>query len=232
MITLAIDTTSGTASCALTRDGRLLGVSTVDGILTHSETMLPMIEQMLKNLSLTVGDVDIFAVTEGPGSFTGVRIGVATMKGLAFGSGKPCVGVSTLEALAENLEGFDGLIVPVMDARRQQVYTSIFSAGERLMPDSLLPLSELCAELLKYELPIYLVGDGYDLAARFISSDERLAGRLRTTPAALRPHSAVSAALLAGEKFASGEYVSDRELRPLYLRDSQAERERKERESK
>lgn len=232
MITLAIDTTSKTASCALTRDGRLLGVSTVDGILTHSETMLPMIEQLIKNLSLTVADVDIFAVTEGPGSFTGVRIGVAAIKGLAFDSGKPCVGVSTLEALARNLDGFEGLIVPVMDARRQQVYTAIFSGGKRLMPDSLLPLSELCAELAKYDQPIYLVGDGYDLASRFIAADGRLAERLRQTPAAMIPHSAVSAALLAEEKFASGEYVSDCELRPLYLRDSQAERERKERESK
>ena len=171
MLTLAIDSTAATAACALSRDGRLVAMNTVDGRLTHSEILLPMIERMLADSALKIDDVDMFACATGPGSFTGVRIGAATIKGLAFGSGKPCVGVSTLEALAYNLElgatteemaaydcgmaandrdidiarqscendiaqmnsdtvktaqDRDILVVPVMVARRGQVYTALF----------------------------------------------------------------------------------------------------------
>lgn len=229
---LAIDTTANTASCALVEDGRVRGVSTIDGLLTHSETMLPMVEELLKRLALTIKDVDAFAVAEGPGSFTGVRIGVSTIKGLAFSTNKPCVGVSSLAALAYNLEGFDGLVVPVMDARRQQVYTVIYNEGKCVFGDSLIPLTELADELAKTELELRLVGDGYALAERFLAADERLAPRLKSTPAALIPHNAASIALLAEKKLASGEISTDSELRPLYLRDSQAERERKEKINK
>ena len=130
MLVLALDTTAKTASCAVLEkdaDGeRMRAVSTVCGTLTHSETMLPMIEKMLGNIGKKTADIDLFAVSAGPGSFTGVRIGAAMVKGLAFGTGKPCVGVSTLEALAENLRVItenipDSVVVPVMDARRGQV---------------------------------------------------------------------------------------------------------------
>lgn len=228
MKTLAIDTTANTATCALVEDGRVMAVSVVDGMLTHSETMLPMIDEMLKKSSISTKDIDLFAVANGPGSFTGVRIGVATIKGLAFSSGKPCVEVSALAGLAKNLEGFDGLRVPVMDARRQQVYTAIYNnEGNCIFSDSLIPLSELCEELLKYDQPIFLVGDGYSLAQKYISADERLSKRLKTTPTSLIFHNAASVALLGESMFLSGISSTDLELHPKYLRDSQAERERK-----
>ena len=232
MRTLAIDTTANTATCALTEDGRVRASFTIDGLLTHSETMLPMVDEMLSHLALSVENVDLFAVAEGPGSFTGVRISVSTIKGLAFSTNKPCVGVSSLSGLAKNLEGFQGLVVPAMDARRQQVYTAIYNEGKCVLSDSLIPLSELRGELLKSDLPFRLVGDGYSLASKYFAADPELSARLLPTPAALIPHSAASIALLAEEKFASGKLSTDSELRPLYLRDSQAERERKEKLNK
>lgn len=195
--------------------------------------MLPMVDELLGHLGLSTNDVDAFAVADGPGSFTGVRIGVSTVKGLAFASGKPCVGVSSLAALARNLDSFDGLRVPVMDARRQQVYTAIYSnEGKCLLDDSLIPLSELADRLAALEGDIFLAGDGYSLAERFISDDERLKYRLKKTPVALIPHSAASVGLLAEELLAAGKCSTDSELRPIYLRDSQAERERKEKLNK
>lgn len=229
MRTLAIDTTANTASCAIAEDGRVKAFFTVDGLLTHSETMLPMIDEILKKSALSINDIDVFAVANGPGSFTGVRIGVSTVKGLTFSSGKPCVEVSSLAALAENLNGFDGLCVPVMDARRGQVYTAIYNnEGKCILGDSLIPLGELCDELAKYNEPIRLCGDGYDLAKKFISADNRLSERLIETSPLLILHNAASVALLAEKSYASGKYSSDDQIRPLYLRDSQAERERKE----
>lgn len=228
MKTLAIDTTANTATCALVEDGRVRAVSTIDGLLTHSETMLPMIDEMLGHLALKIADVDIFAVAEGPGSFTGVRIGVSTIKGLAFSTNKSCVGVSALAGLAKNLDGFPGLVVPVMDARRQQVYTAIYNEGNCVFGDSLIPLPELRDELLKSDLPFRLVGDGYALATKFFAADPELSSRLLPTPPTLIAHNAASIALLAEQKYASGQFSTDSELRPLYLRDSQAERERKE----
>ncbi len=228
MIILAVDTTANTASCALIRDGRTLAVSTVDGTLTHSETMLPMVERMLASTDLEVADVDLFACAEGPGSFTGVRIGVAMIKGLAFSTGKPCVGVSALDALARNLEGYSGLVVPVMDARRNQVYTAIFKDGEKLLADSLIPLSQLASELEKHGGDVHFVGDGCDVAMKFFSENPRV----KPTPAQFIAHDALTVALVAGEIYESADDKSlftDRALSPKYLRAPQAEREREER---
>ena len=132
---LAFDTSAKVASVALTDDEKLLGVSNIDNGLTQSELVLPMAEDLIGRLGLNFSDVNLYAVTVGPGSFTGVRIGVATVKGLAFGRDIPTAPVSTLEALAENAAGLDGLIVPCMDARRGQFYT------EALVPVSRLPVS-------------------------------------------------------------------------------------------
>lgn len=226
MLTLAIDTTANTATAALSRDGALLTIYTVNGLLTHSETMLPMIEDMLRKAALTAADIDLFAVSEGPGSFTGVRIGVSLMKGLAYGTDKPCVGVSTLDALAENLEGFGGYVVPVMDARRNQVYTAVYKDGERLTEEMLIPLDELKAKLSELGVDeIYLVGDGYAVASRYFAETDI---KILKTPAVLIPQNAMSVALIAEEAYKRGEYKSDRELAARYLRASQAEREREE----
>ena len=256
MLTLAIDSTAATAACALSRDGRLVAMNTVDGRLTHSEILLPMIERMLADSALKIDDVDMFACATGPGSFTGVRIGAATIKGLAFGSGKPCVGVSTLEALAYNLElgatpdaaandrdidinckdcdidriGQDRgiLVVPVMDARRGQVYTALFKSGERRSEDMLIKLEELRERLDGYTCGIYFVGDGYDAAMKFFAGDRRV----RMTSPLLIPHNAFSVARVAERVYAASEdktRFSCERMSPRYLRAPQAERERLER---
>lgn len=225
---LSVDSSAIAASVAICEDTTLLAEFTLNNGNTHSETILPMVESALKLLSMTVSDIDLFAVSNGPGSFTGVRIGTATVKALAFGKNKPCVGVSTLEALAHNLVGYKGLICPVMNARRSQVYTALFeSDGERLtrvIDDTPMAVCELDELLSKCDEPTRFCGDGYDVTvpnlklAKYISVPER--DRLQ---------SAYSVAVVALEKYQNGEYTSDRELVSTYLRPSQAERERAER---
>lgn len=219
---LAVESSAIAASAAILRDDTLLAEETINRGNTHSETLLPLVEGLLDRLALTVDDVDLFAVSVGPGSFTGVRIGVATVKGLAFGRGKPCVGVSTLEALAENLSVLPGaLICPVMNARRGQVYTALFRDGERLLPDSALSLEELETLLSRYEGPVYFTGDGFDLT----SAIRHAKGNV---PARLRLQSACSVAVVARRAFLAGRTVTDKDLAPVYLRPSQAERTRAE----
>ena len=234
MYLLALDSTAVSASVALADGERMLGEILIEHGNTHSETLLPTIEQLLSRFSMTPGDVDLFACTAGPGSFTGVRIGVSTVKGLAFATGKPCIGVSTLSSLAYNLCGFgagqeDGVIVaPVMNARRAQVYNALFSVKggvpERLTEDRAIPIATLEEELIRLGRPFYLCGDGYDVTC---------AG-LRTitpeyTPVRLRPQSGYSTAMEALRLYESGIRTTDRELAPVYLRPCQAERERLER---
>ena len=139
MKVLALDSTALVASVALCEDGKLLGELTLNNGNTHSQTLLPMVEFLLKQFDMTPGDVDLFAATVGPGSFTGVRIGAATLKGLAFGRNRPCVAVSALEALAYNMRDTDGIVCALMDARRGQFYTATFEVKdgtvERITPD-------------------------------------------------------------------------------------------------
>lgn len=225
---LAVDSTAVAASVSLCEGERLLGEYTIQNGNTHSQTLLPMIESLLSSFGMTPQDVDLFAVSAGPGSFTGVRIGVATIKGLAFGTEKPCIGVSTLEALAQNLTVTDGLICPVMNARRGQVYTALFRCVggvlERLMSDSAIPIEELNAILEGYGEPIRLCGDGYEITV------PRLTCSVLATPDRLRHQSAYGVAQRARISYASGIRTTDAELVPVYLRPSQAERERAERE--
>lgn len=226
---LALDSTAVAASVALCEDEKLLAVYTVNLGNTHSETLLPMVESVLKTADMTADDIDLFAVSEGPGSFTGVRIGAATLKGLAFGRNKPCVGVSTLEALAYNLVGFHGLAVPVMNARRLQIYTATFEVNtreiKRLTPDRAISIEELEQELKTTDQPIYLSGDGYEITREGFEIVVPM-----NTPAILRPQNAYSVAMCALAHYQEGESVSDRVLVPTYLRPSQAERERNEKE--
>ena len=229
MLILALESSALTASAAICDGERLLGEYTLNNGNTHSETLLPMAEALLKSLDLAVSDIDLFAVAAGPGSFTGVRIGVSTLKGLAFASQKPCVGVSTLEALAHNFPVSNGLICPVMNARRKQVYTALFREcnGElvRLMPDSAIAITELDETLSQYGEPVYLVGDGYQITA------ENLNHIVGITPERLRWQSAASVAKAAYIAHLKGNTVSDAELKPVYLRPCQAERERLEKET-
>ena len=220
---LAIDSCMNTSSVAILEDERLVALYTVNTDNTHSETLLPMIRDALKSADIGAEEIDAYAVSHGPGSFTGVRIGVATVKGLAFGKGKPCVEVSTIEALAENLEGFSGIICPVMNARRGQVYTGIFKDGARLMEDRCMMLDDLIPMLYEYGEDIYFVGDGYDLAEKMSINN------MRVTPEALRYANGYSVGKIAYRRIKNNEAVSDSDIRVNYLRKPQAEREREER---
>ena len=229
---LAFDSTAKVASVALVADGRILAQHSLDLGLTQSELLLPMAEHCLACAGKDLSAVSALACTVGPGSFTGVRIGVATVKGLAFGRNIPCIEVSTLEALAENLRGIRGVFAAVMDARRSQVYCALFSCdGEnmtRLTPDRAISLDEFCEELKIHEgVDIYLVGDGYEVARRHLMSKGI---SLCTTPITLRNQNAASVALVAERMLNEGRSVSDREISPSYLRLPQAERERLEKE--
>ena len=234
MIILAFDSTAKAASVAVCDGEKLLALYNIDNGLTQSELLLPMAENILKNLKLTFDDVDLLACSVGPGSFTGVRIGVSLVKGIAFGKGIPCVAVSTLDELAENLLGLDGIIVPCMDARRAQVYTAIYRGKEgkleKLSPDRAIAISELAEELKAFAgEPIYLSGDGYEVARRGLLAE---GVELKCTPELLITENAYSVARIAKRKYDAGEFTSDLEIAPTYLRMPQAERERLERLAK
>ena len=238
MLILALDSTAQVGSVALCEDdGHLLAECTLNTGNTHSETLLPTVEFLLKSCGVTVDDVDLFACTAGPGSFTGVRIGAATVKGIAFGKGKPCVGVSTLEALATNARAFEGIICPCMNARRQQVYNALFECkgGQltRICEDRALAIEELLREVAAYapEKKIYLVGDGAELVMDFDRNGDRfpaLDDSLILLEERLRNQSGYSVALVALEAYRNGQTCTDTELVPVYLRPSQAERMRME----
>lgn len=229
MIILAIDSTAVSGSVAVCRDEELLCEFTLNIGNTHSETLLPMVESALKMCGMNVSDVDLFACDEGPGSFTGVRIGAATIKGLAFNSDKPCIGVSTLEALAQNLVGFEGIACPVMNARRGQVYNALFEVNnkevKRLCEDRAIAITDLEDELSEYSAPVYLAGDGYGITLDGFKNKE-----CKATPEPLRYQSGYSVAICALKKYQNGVRTSDKELTATYLRLPQAERERLEKE--
>ena len=234
MIIMAFDSTAKAASVAVNDGEHNLAVFGIDNGLTQSELLLPMAEDILRALKLSFSDVQMYAVSQGPGSFTGVRIGVSLVKGLAFGRNIPCVCVSTLEALAENLRGVRGIIAPVMDARRSQVYGALFESDgtslKRLVPDGAYSTDALAEMIRKQgETPVYLVGDGYNVAKRALDA---LGVKTENTPSALILANARSIAALALRKYEAGEYTTDTDAAPTYLRMPQAERERLEREGK
>ena len=226
---LAIDTTAKTATAALTEDEKLIGLTILNTPNTHSVTLLPAIEGLLNGASVTAGDIDLFVCSAGPGSFTGVRIGTSTVKGLAYAQNKTCIGISALEALAENITADNCVICPVMDARRGQLYNALFlcEGGKltRLCEDRLISVFDLEEELKKYtDKKIYLCGDGYDIAKGAFE-----AVKTEDTPTILQYQSAYSVALCALEAAERKLLTTDVELSPIYLRASQAERERLER---
>ena len=230
MIVLAFDGTAKAASVAVSDGEKVLGCYTIDNGLTQSELLLPMAENLLKSLKLSFNDVELYATSVGPGSFTGVRIGVSLVKGLAFGKNIPCIPISTLEALAENLSPINATIVPCMDARRGQVYSATFQGdGEKLTrvtEDRAISLLDLAEELKNADGEVYLCGDGYNVAMNALSA----AGlKISKTPELLICQNAGSVARVAYRKYMNGEVTNDIDLSPLYLRMPQAERERLER---
>ena len=225
---LAIDSSATAASAALLEDGVLRGEFFINTKLTHSQTLMPMVDALLKNTCIPIEDIDMFAVAAGPGSFTGVRIGVAAVKGMAMAQGKPCVSVSTLEAMAYTACCFDGLVCAVMDARCHQVYNALFQVekGEiaRLTPDRALSVAELAKEISEKKQPIFLVGDGADLCYNHYTN--QIPG-VQLVPAHVRFQHASGVGAAAYALAKEGKTLSPAQLMPVYLRLPQAERELK-----
>ena len=226
---LALETSARTVSAAVTDHGVLFCSAYQDTGLTHSVTLMPMIENMMRTAGLDVSQMDAVAVAAGPGSFTGIRIGVAAAKGLAFGLDKPVIGVSTLAAMAHNAAFADGLIICAMDARRAQIYNALFTARNgiltRLTPDRAISLEALTQELqsgafgnmtgeIQPDIRKTIVGDGAYLCAEYLNDHGIMC---RTAPAHLIMQNAVSVALEA-ENMGESAFCNARDLRPVYLR--------------
>ena len=225
---LAIDTSGPVAGCAVLKAGRIVHQVAMNHGLTHSETIMPAVDAALEGAGLRCGDVDVFAAVAGPGSFTGVRIGVCAAKGLAHATGRPCAAVHALEALAMNFYGFDGLCCPILDARRGQVYCAAFDmAGGmpvRCLDDAAEPLEDFLGRLPKDRRLIF-VGDGVGVHADTVRA--ALGDRALIAPENLRDLRSDAACLLAAAH--PEAWVEPAALKPIYLRAPQAERERKKR---
>jgi len=222
---LSLETSAKAVSAAVSENGKILASGYQDTGLTHSRTLMPIVEHILKNTGLTISEMDAIAVAAGPGSFTGIRIGVSAAKGLAFAMDKPTVGVSTLAAMARNVAFSDGLVVCAMDARRNQIYNALFEARDgqltRLTEDRAISLAELAEELRANFLPKTVVGDGAMLCRDFLSEN---GVECRLAPPHLRMQNAMSVALEAEALAAEGRLASAQALEPVYLRPAQADR--------
>lgn len=224
---LAIETSAKSVSAAVVENGVPLASAYQNMGLTHSRTLMPLVDGMLSAAGLRVQDMDLLAAANGPGSFTGLRIGVSALKGLAWALEKPCCGVSTLAAMARNLAHMEGLIICAMDARRNQVYNALFLAHDgvltRQCPDRAIGLSELAEEIKNRPEPKFVVGDGAGLCYNHLLEQDV---PCRMAPPQLVMQNAVGVALAAEEMAAAGQVTTARDLVPVYLRLSQAERER------
>lgn len=225
---LAVDTSGPVAGCAVLAGGKIVHLTAMNHGLTHSETIMPAVDAALEGAGLRCEDVDVFAAVAGPGSFTGVRIGVCAVKGLAHAAGKPCAAVHALEALAMNFYGYDGLCCPILDARRGQVYCAAFDMTggypARALEDAALPLDEFLASL-PGDRKLAFVGDGVPAYGEAVR--KALGERALIAPAHLRDLRADAACVLAVSRPES--WVPPAALRPIYLRAPQAVRERERR---
>lgn len=224
---LALETSAVAASAAVCEDEALVAQSFQRTGLTHSATLMPMVEAMLNNTGLTLAEIDLIAVAAGPGSFTGLRIGVSAAKGLAWPLDKPCAGVSTLEAMAWQLSGMEGIVCAAMDARRQQVYNAIFELKDgkpvRISPDRAISLDDLQNELANVEKTQIMVGDGAHLC---YNAFQKCGYPVKMAPPHLQYQTAWGVARCALEQAREGTLSDAAGLIPNYHRLSQAERER------
>lgn len=229
MLTLGIDSSASAASAAVVEEGRLLGEFFVNTKQTHSQTLLPMVQSLLQTVGRSCEEIDLLAVSHGPGSFTGVRIGVACVKGISFTHNTPCVGISTLEAIAYGGILKEGSVLcAAMDARCGQVYNVLFQVEDgklvRLTEDRALSIADLEQECRHWGENLILLGDGASLCHKtFISWGARLA------PESIRFQRASSVALLGEQEAKKGNTITASALAPVYLRLPQAERELKKR---
>ena len=228
---LCLECSATPASVAVVEDEKIIGSSFINTKLTHSQTLMPMVKSLLDATTLTINDIDGIAISQGPGSFTGIRIGISAAKGLGFTKSLPCVGVSTLRAMAENFKGRNCIVCAVMDARCNQVYNALFDVTDdkikRLCDDRALLCDELAAEIdalsKSGEKEIIICGDGTDLFYKFVA-DNLL---VKKAPEICRFQNASGVGLAAAEDFKSSNTVGAEELLPIYLRLPQAERELK-----
>ncbi len=227
---LAIDSSGLVASAALLSDGVLIAEYTVNYKKTHSQTLLPMIDEIVRMTEQSLDELDVIAVAEGPGSFTGLRIGAATAKGLGFALQKPIVGVPTVDALAYNCFGTDRVICPIMDARRNQVYAGLYMfEGERfitLREQAVFAVDELVCCVNDLQRPVIFLGDGVPVYQKQIENMVTVSYSL--APAHIARQRAGAVGALAQIYYEQGKFCSAEEHVPVYLRLSQAERERKE----
>ena len=228
---LMIDTSGPACGVAIAREGRLVCDMQLVSGRTHSQRVMPMVEAALAMSDMAVSDIDVFGAVTGPGSFTGVRIGVSSVKALAHAAGKPCVGVDALHALAANIQAFDGVICPILDARRAQVYAAAYRFREGELPVEVLPMQAVALDEFAAQLPqgerLLFLGDG--LRVHFPRLRELLGERAVAAPAHQCYLRAAAGCYLAEKR--SAEAVPSHALEPVYLRLSQAERERREREA-
>lgn len=225
MLILSVDSTASPASACLYDGDKIIAEYYLNAGFTHSQTLMAMVESLLRISGHQPDEIDFFAVNNGPGSFTGVRIGVSAVKGMAYTAQKPCVGVSTLESMAYNFLHDECVVCACMDARRKQVYNALFrvknGAVERLCDDRAIPIEELLSDLAQYKEKIIIAGDGAELTFNSCSG----LSHVYLAPANLRYQRASSTALIAHQSAMRGEVVSSSALMPTYLRLSQAERE-------
>ena len=230
---LAIDSSSMVATVAVTTDGVLNAEYTINHKKTHSQTLLPMIDEICKTIELEMESIDAIAISGGPGSYTGLRIGSATAKGFGLALNKPIINVPTMDALAYNMFSSQYIVCPIMDARRGQVYTGIYRFDGTEMvtikEQSIIMIDELIYELDKIGMPVMFLGDGVDTQKETIET--KMSSEHYYAPASMNRHKASALASLAEIYFQDGKYENAGNHKPEYLRLSQAERELKEKMS-
>ena len=229
---LALDSSGLVASVAVTEDDNLLGEYTINYKKTHSQTLLPMLDEVAKMIELDLKTVDVIAVSAGPGSFTGLRIGSATAKGLALALDKKIVSVPTVDALAYNIWNCTDVICPLMDARRQQTYTGLYTFEDgrmqTLLPQCVVQIEEIINKVNDMGKPVVFLGDGVPVFADFIAQHCKVP--YQYAPAHCNKQRAASVAALGAILYGEGKAEPAAEHKPDYLRLSQAERERQEKE--
>ena len=224
MLILGIDTAAAPCCAAVydTDKQQTLGSVVINNKLTHSVTLMPVVSDLLRNSGITTEDIDLFAVANGPGSFTGLRIGISAVKGMAFAASKPCAAVSTLEAMAYNVAVCDGIVCAAIDARCNQVYTATFlndnGTVTRLTEEECLKADELAARLSEYDGDIILVGDGAQLVKK-AADEQGISTRLAPDPLRFQTGYGVCLAAMNAER------IAPEQLMPMYLKLPQAQRE-------